>query len=347
MPESIRTDVDCSEYNPSRSIRHMRSPIRTRAQCRPDEDPQYRREIGSGSDEEGPGSPGSPSEQRHHRMQAREGTRGRGQRAPSNRGNATQDANPVTRRSVKDVPYCTHKCLLGLMQAGDLDLECPNSRLHGFKHVGKRDFLLAVKQQLLDDTDADANCLPLNFHGARGCLLKICLATRGYTFVAKGSEKHNLEHLRNERQIYQQLWALQGTHVPVCLGKLALRRVYHYGGARLSHLLLMSWGGQPLSAPSNKRFQACFPKLAETALIAIHRQKIRHNDAEPRNMVFDIASKRLMVIDFERSTWVSRPALTPRSSNVVMDHNAKKRTWHQSAEEELVALRNCMHYCFG
>ena len=156
MPESIRTDVNCSEYNPSRSIGHMKSPIRTRAQCRADEDPQSVRGIGSDSDEEGPGSPGSPSEQRHQRMQAREGIRGRGQRAPSNRGNAAQDAKSVARRSIKDVPYCTHKCLLGLMQAGDLDLECPNSRHHGFKHLRKRDFLLAVKQQLVVDTDADA-----------------------------------------------------------------------------------------------------------------------------------------------------------------------------------------------
>lgn len=78
MPESIRTDMDCSEYNLSRSISHMRSPIRTRAQCRPDEDPQYRRGIGSGSNKEGPGLLGSPSEQRYHRMQAREGIRSRG-----------------------------------------------------------------------------------------------------------------------------------------------------------------------------------------------------------------------------------------------------------------------------
>lgn len=127
-----------------------------------------------------------------------------------------------------------------------------------------------VKHQLLVDTGSSASCLPLNIHGARGGLLKVCLRAQGYTFVAKGSEKHNLEHLRNERRTYRLLQAVQGTHIPVCLGLLELKHVYHYSGARLSHLLLMSWGGRPLSAPFNRPFRTHFPKLAETAMEAIH-----------------------------------------------------------------------------
>ncbi len=225
-----------------------------------------------------------------------------------------------------------------------MDSDCPNSRLHGLKHLRRKDFLHLVKQQLLVDTGVDASCVPLNIHGARGGLLKVTLAAHGYTFVAKGSETHNFEHLRNERQTYRRLRALQGTYVPVCLGLLELRRVYHYSGARLSHLLLMSWGGRPLSAPLNKTFQVCFPKLAETALTAIHRQKIRHNDAEPRNMIFEIASMRLMVIDFERSAPLSSPTLAQMSSNGITEQTAKKRIRYRSAEDELVAMRDCVHH---
>lgn len=62
---------------------------------------------------------------------------------------------------------------------------------------------------------------------------------------------------------------------------------------------------------------------------------------------FGSASKTLMVMEFERSTWVSRPALTPIRSNVLMDQDAKKRTWRQSLKEEFVAMRKCMRHYFG
>ncbi|KAK3679099.1 nuclear polyadenylated RNA-binding protein 3 [Vermiconidia calcicola] len=96
-------------------------------------------------------------------------------------------------------------------------------------------------------------------------------------------------------------------------------------------------GGRPLSAPVNKFCRTMFPKLAEVALTAIHRHKIRHNDAEPRNMIFDIASMRLMVIDLERSTRIPRPALAPMSSNGVSEQTNKKRIRYQSPGDELVA----------
>ncbi|KAK3045706.1 hypothetical protein LTR09_012740 [Extremus antarcticus] len=345
MPESIRTDVSCSEYIPSRSVSHTRSPIQTRVQCRPNEDADSVRENDSGSDEDGRRSPESPSEQRQRRIRTRSVTRRNRQQPPGKHGDATQGSNPVRQSGIKDQPYCTHKCLLGLAEGCDVDGACPNSWLHGPKHPRKKDFLQLVKAQLLTDTGANASCLPLNMHGARGGLLKVCLAAQGYTFVAKGSEKHNLEHLRNERQIYRLLRAVQGTYVPVCLGLLELKHVYHYSGARLSHLLLTSWGGRPLSAPLIRTFRSHFPKLVETALKAIHRHKVRHNDAEPRNMIFDVASMSLMVVDFERSTLVSRPGLAPMSSNIITEQSAMKRVRYQSAEEELSVMRNCMsHY---
>lgn len=134
---------------------------------------------------------------------------------------------------MKDQPYCTHKCLLGLENGADLGFACPNYLLHGSEHLRKKDFLRLVRHQLLVETGANASCLPLNIHGARGGLLKIYLGAEGYTFVAKGSEEHNLEHLWNERQIYRRLRNVQGVHVPVCLGLLALKDVYHFSGARL------------------------------------------------------------------------------------------------------------------
>lgn len=249
----------------------------------------------------------------------------------------------MTTLNIKNRPYCTHDCLRSLVEGGDLDPRCPNHSFHGPKHITKRDFLRAVKQQLLIDTGSDASCMPLHPHGARGGLLKICLYAYGYTFVAKGSEKHNRKHLLNERQVYRQLTAVQGIHVPVCLGLLELQDAYHYSGARLSHLLLMSWGGRPLAASLNTEFQSSFPELAEEAMIAIHRLKVRHNDAEPRNMVFDSNSMTLMFVDFERSTSMSRPALVPKCVNNGQTQAAKTQLpCHKSFGEELLAIRNHM-----
>ncbi|KAK3045739.1 hypothetical protein LTR09_012717 [Extremus antarcticus] len=326
-------------------LRAMPESIRTN--CRPYEDPYSVRDNGSGSDEDGRRTPESPSERQYRRIQTRSVTRKSGQQALSKRGNATQGPDPVRQSSIKDKPYCTHKCLLGLAKGGDLDVACPNRRLHGSRHPGKKEFLQSVKHQLLVDTGASASCLPLNIHGSRGGLLKLCLPAQGYTFVAKGSEEHNLDHLRNERQIYRRLRSVQGTHVPVCLRLLELKHVYHYSGARLSHLLLMSWGGRPLSAPLNRPFRTHFPKLAETALEAIHRHNVRHNDAEPRNMIFDMASMSLMVIDFERSTSVSRPALASMNSNGIRERTARKGVRYQSAEGELASMRSCMRCYLG
>lgn len=161
-----------------------------------------------------------------------------------------------------------------------MDDGCPNSRLHGPKHLVQKQFLRLLKHQLLVDTSTNASCLPLNIHGARGGLLKVCVAARGYTFFAKGSERHNLEHLRNEQRVYRQLEGAQGNHIPVCLGLLELKQVYHYSGARLSHLLLMSWGGSPLSDPLNRPYQALFPELAKTAMEARRSPAQRHGTAK-------------------------------------------------------------------
>lgn len=60
-------------------------------------------------------------------------------------------------------------------------------------------------------------------------------------------------------------------------------------------------------------------------------------------MIFDATCRRLMVVDFERSAVVSRPALAPMTSNGKAGQTVKKRFRVSSAEDELAALRNCMH----
>ena len=109
---------------------------------------------------------------------------------------------------IADRPYCSYACLYGLAHGGVTDRHCSNFRFHRTKHPAKSYFLRLVRQQLQLDTGKDADCVPLHIHGARGGLLKICLTSHRYTFVAKGTEQHNLEHLRHEYGIYRQLLPL-------------------------------------------------------------------------------------------------------------------------------------------
>ena len=50
--------------------------------------------------------------------------------------------------------------------------------------------------------------------------------------------------LLHEGGVYQHLEGLYGTAVPVCLGNIDLvKRYYLDVGVRITHMLLMSWGG--------------------------------------------------------------------------------------------------------
>ena len=347
MPDSIRTDTSDSDYLPNRYVLHKRSPILIRARCRPDEDQQPSGDDGSGSDAEGRYDPESPSQQRQTRQaRARDLQSSMGQQVPNTgeerHRRQAQEHGHIRRIGIKDRPYCTHTCLLGLGHRGDMDPGCPNARFHRAKHPAKAEFLELVKQQLLVDTGNDADCIPLEIHGARGGLLKICLTSLGYTFVAKGMEQHHVQRLRHERRVYSQLLPLQGEKVPVCLGIAKLWQVYYYSGAQLSHLLLMSWGGHPLLAPTNKQYRLCFPKMAEKALAAAHHLQVLHRDAQPRNMLFDANRMKLMLIDFERSELFRRQALSSISPNALLS----QKRWDNSCrfstpfDEELRAACN-------
>jgi hypothetical protein len=95
------------------------------------------------------------------------------------------------------------------------------------------DFLRLIRVQLAQDRGPDADCKPLYLSGARGSLFKVRLSSHGYTLVAKGVEHCDRRLLECENELYDRLRAIQGTHIPACLGNnrsgspilLRLRRV--------------------------------------------------------------------------------------------------------------------------
>ena len=204
--------------------------------------------------------------------------------------------------------YCTQKCLLGLKRQGSLDPDCPNVELHR-RHIGDRlhnldlqSFLRLLQLQLVDDMDH--NCQPLGKQGARGAIFKITLISHGYTLVAKGTVEAFVVDLQREGHEYERLQILQGTTVPVCLGNLHLERTYFLDvGVKIIHMMLMAWVGDNLYEKTPAVPSARLEREKQRSMTEVRALGLIRWDERLANMLWDDSQKRVMLIDFERSTW--------------------------------------------
>jgi hypothetical protein len=189
--------------------------------------------------------------------------------------------------------YCTQKCLLGMVKGLEVDESCANAPLHprsGIYHaIDQRDFLRLIKDQLTEDLDH--NFEPLGLQGARGALFQITLLSHGYVFVGKGTVQAFVPDLLHEGSIYQHLTALQGTAVPVYLG-------------RILHLLLMSWGGP--DADEVLKEDAMLQKEIQRTVAEVRGRGIDQDDERMANMLWNREVGRVMLIDFERAKFIGR-----------------------------------------
>ncbi|KAG7120275.1 hypothetical protein HYQ46_006664 [Verticillium longisporum] len=217
--------------------------------------------------------------------------------------------------------YCTQACLLGLKRGQNLDDNCPNVLSHrtaegGSRHaIDANEFARLVGEQLR--RNPYRNCEALDRWGkigATGVLFKLELAPYGYTFVGKGSLPGHLGLLQHESRIYAWLDKLQGEVVPVHLGLVQLDKLQgevapvHQGyilpgGARILHMMLMSWGGETITdtltvgaAPANL--------LAEVRRSSqdVWAKGIDHGDERDANRLWNDERRRVMLVDFDHAT---------------------------------------------
>jgi hypothetical protein len=320
IPQTERKSKEASEYRPREWRKGMRrSPIRLRSTCgglsiNATSDPN------NDSDSDDAEQSTSPTLGIQTRSRTMRGT-GAAERHTRNRGQQRDRSREGQNRTrIQDRAYCTHSCLLGLGQGLAIDRSCPNALEHGSEHMPKDEFLRHVRQQLAVDRGSNADCCPLFVHGARGALLKLRLSVRGYTLVAKATGHSHKGYLEHEAAVYDRLQGLQGRYVPVCCGILDLDLPYHYDGVELRHALLLSWAGISLAhlMVRDENFASIKPSCdaqAAEAYKAIHALQVRHGDKAPRNMVYDTSTRRLMIIDFERSEINRRHALSELSPN--------------------------------
>ncbi|KAK2051460.1 hypothetical protein LY76DRAFT_599321 [Colletotrichum caudatum] len=229
-------------------------------------------------------------------------------------------------------PYCTQKCLLGLVRGGVLDSKCPNNFFHSGKPSDNRrhdhgsgrvdaradtrhpidhtEFMKLLREQL--ERTLDDGVTPLGQGGARGVLFKVSLLAYGYTFVSKGTVQAFIKDLQHEAAVYDRLRPIQGTHVPVFLGAIDLQplnRIYYYDHrVYVVHMTFLSWGGHDLHVI--ERVEGRDGHLEETAmrsLRAIHYQGVVHKDVREENMLFNEEVNGIMMIDFERAQLLEPP----------------------------------------
>ena len=219
-------------------------------------------------------------------------------------GNAAGKQKKVTG---KERQYCTQRCLMGIMDQGEFDGQCPNVLEHArestdYHHnLDSQEFLWLIQQQLAKERDAD--CYPLWIQGARGAMFKVSLTSHGYTVAAKATVFAFVTDLKHEEAVYECLRTLQGTYVPVCLGGIDLHVPYYHRDVELIHMMFMAWGGEALCECREilGHVEKDVSQVAVEGMQAMHALGVLRRDVATHNMLWNGECDRVIFVDFERS----------------------------------------------
>jgi hypothetical protein len=112
--------------------------------------------------------------------------------------------------------------------------------------------------------------------------------------------------LKHEGSVYRHLDEAQGELILVYLGNISLTCPYFLDfKVRIVHMLLMSWGGEQVDDGTTG-----WEVHAETARKKLLHYRVEHNDVRAPNVLWNSASGKVMLVDFERSKILRRaPAL--------------------------------------
>ncbi|CRK44215.1 hypothetical protein BN1723_000901 [Verticillium longisporum] len=318
-----------------------RSPIRTRSSCQP---PNERVDGRVSEDDDDEETRPSPSLSRSSRS-IQNVTTSTGSISTGKRGQRKGDRRQVLmREKIQDRPFCTQRCLLGLAYGGPMDDDCPNFDDHGDRHIDRLEFLRLIRIQLACDRGPDANCAPLYLSGSVGALFKARLSCYGYTLVAKGVKRPDLALLRHENDLYDRVRAIQGSHVPVCLGKVDLILPCYYDGGVYEYLLFLGWAGRPLLECTSQISKTRVIDAVTAAFTELHKLRVLHHDAKPRNLLYDVNSSRLMIVDLERAEFCSRQPLGVISPNRQYRKRKRKMTQRRGKDPFARELHSVVEY---
>ncbi|KAI0458836.1 hypothetical protein F5B21DRAFT_457909 [Xylaria acuta] len=349
IPADERQAPDTSStYTPTTYSTFDRSPVVTRRKTRrliieeePTKNTPRRDSLQSSNDESAHNPPDTPSPPERRRRDNPNQRVRRSQRilAQRPRGGHEQGRQHYTQR-----------CLLGLVNGGLLDPQCPNVAAHHkgsgrganyarLSHpVRHAEWLRLLSQQL--EGSLDHGVVKLGIQGARGALFQVTMLAYGYTFACKGTVRAFAKDLEHEAAVYERLRPVQGTSVPVFLGAIDLRsinRTYHYDyRIDIIYMMFLSWGGYSLhevqigEGEEQRRLEGSLSRV----LRAVHQEGVVHKDVRRPNILRNPETGDVMLIDFERASLLARPR-RPLGQLV-----PNKRAWNQ----EIVNGKSGMGY---
>jgi serine/threonine protein kinase len=143
---------------------------------------------------------------------------------------------------------------------------------------------------------------------------------------------HGSGLLQHENEMYDRLRAIQGNHVPVCLGSINLVLPYYYASDVYVHFMFLSWDGRPLFDYVNQANKAGIVDAVKKVYRKMHKRRVLHRDVEPRNILYDADCGNLMVVDFERAGFCDRQSIGSLSPHGL--NRKRKRRVSQKREKD-------------
>lgn len=346
IPETVRTQGrPTSNYRPSHwKFEPKRHNTRSRARCQPgNSTPKHSSTEDSGSVEEHH-SPSTAAAARSQASREKSSHDRSNKQRPGDRRGRTE-AGPNSQKNYQVTrAYCTIDCIRGIVNRGPLDKECPNLQSHlqhssSHRHsIGPSEFTRRLHCQLVRNRNEGFE--QLHVRGRTGYLVKATLLTHGYTVVMKATTAEKQHRLQVEVENYNRLRNLQGQQIPVCLGAFKPSISYWYHGELMAQIMILGWSGMRLQHVINKENSSFFDQERKKVLAVLQSHGIIHGDSEWRNMLWDDAGCRLVVIDLEDMKWLKRPrALEPASGNTRHVHRVRDEKSRQNLLSSSAGVR--------
>ncbi|KAG6221505.1 hypothetical protein E4U26_005985, partial [Claviceps purpurea] len=199
------------------------------------------------------------------------------------------------------------------------------AKIPKFHPVNHAEWLSLLRDQLTQSAPANEGITFQGIAGASGAFFKVVLLRYGYTVVGKGTIAEYAAYMRREGRVYERLGGIQGEYVPILLGEIDLQSQSQSlgrgggGGGGICfemdreiwldrkkmnvvrHLMLLSWAGAHLKRYWMDWFEIPWVERGVQALQAVHREGVLHGDVRWGNVLFSPETRKIMLIDFERS----------------------------------------------
>ena len=138
-----------------------------------------------------------------------------------------------------------------------------------------------------------------------GVPFKVTCAAYGYTVVGKGTTSRLWKEVSRKADIYCILQCVQGSAVPVFLGRIDLAQVYFlHGAGEICHMLLMGWGGDSVGCIKHDENIQRVISRSEKQICSLG---VFHQDLRPENILWNPDLKQALIIDFHQCTLNHRP----------------------------------------